>query len=86
MPRLSAAETNVIGEKVKTFELTREMQGRLCFPGGTMALERAWQNEGKKACEIEVVTAQDRFRNVEEACEWGADRAFDPRTGRQIEL
>ncbi|MFC9431913.1 hypothetical protein [Streptomyces sp. NPDC056987] len=86
MPKLSAAETKVVGEKVRTIELTREMQARHCFTGGTGALERAWQEEGKKTCEIEVVTAQDRFRTVEEAREWGATRAFDPWTGRQIEL
>ncbi|MEU4655203.1 hypothetical protein AB0G32_14905 [Streptomyces sp. NPDC023723] len=85
MPKLSAAETKVIGEKVKTFELTWELQGRMLFTGGTAALCKA-AREGKKTCAFTVTTAQDRFRNTEEARAWGADKAWDPWTGKPVEL
>ncbi|WP_333745819.1 hypothetical protein [Streptomyces sp. IBSBF 2950] len=85
MTKLSAAETKVIGEKVKTFELTWETQRRMWFTGGTAALCKAAE-EGKETCEFTVTIAQDRFRSVEEAREWGANQAWDPRTGKPIEL
>jgi hypothetical protein len=85
MSKLSAAETKVIGEKVKTFELTWELQGRMLFTGGTGALCKAG-SEGKKTCEFTVTIAQDRFRSVEEAREWGANQAWDPWTGKPVEL
>lgn len=79
MPKLSAAETKIIGEKVKTFELAWELQGRMLFTGGTAALCKAGR-EGKKTI------AQVRFRSVEEAREWGANQAWDPWTGKPVEL
>lgn len=85
MPTLSASDTKVIGEKVKTFELTWELQGRMLFTGGTDALCKA-AREGKETCEFTVITGQGRFRSVEEARAWGADQAWDPRTGQPVEL
>jgi hypothetical protein len=85
MATLSASETKVIGEKVKTFELTWETQSRMCYTGGTAALCKAGR-EGKESCEFTVIIAQGRFHNAEEAREWGANKAWDPRTGKPVEL